>query len=1169
MSYALRTLGTAATFFPNLKRATGWNSAGFTVLFVPDTNLATADGADQTGTGKFYLYQSSDANRSSWSIGVTTTPTQAGMTSSKQFIGSMTMTEDNDVYLAYLGTDNSLRMLFWNWNGTTYDAATSSTVVAANAVTDRYRAIDISVNRDVANASPAIIVYESSASAGPGAYVRVYVRNSDGTTWRKAYETQIMTTQFVRAGSEDVSVSWGASGTNSNVGHLAIYFTNTNTAADNGDTLRELSYNVSTGTDGSATVVRTWVSDLSKNVASGSRRGWLYQHTYENTEDDVWVFGGIVGSGSPYYTSMRLRHTTSTYVQNKTTNVPSEVTARKFGIVTTSRPSWATQTSTYEDNRLVFAYVGAGVAYYANTMRAVVFRYDDTDSANDTVVSIDYNARILDNNYSIGDGPLAIYGGINKRNTGTFEYTFLAMYGAAGSTVSTTPLVATRYARAIIEDTFPAPSIVQPALASVAKDRPDFQVQSLPSGLYQFGRGKLQIQAALDAGYSTDLRQLEETDADFRVYQSVNGLSASYYFITYTPSVADQFHTQTWYWRARIKDDLGGYSAWAESLFVITHPPAALPTGPSDSASIVYASGDVTFTWSFSDHEPTDGQTAYQIVLTRTDTNATVTDTGKVSSSVTSATITISSALRDIPLAYQITVWDTDDSPGAASNPVRFTVSDPPVVVITSPADGATVTTGVPTISWTFTANGRTQSYYRIVVTNTDLSPDEDIADTGWIAGSDTSYTFPAQILQNSTNYKVLVYVRDSVGLQANSESNLLGNSGFERTASGWTATSCTIARSTAHVHDGSYALEMTPSAACNIVSVTYPATVSHQYTAYAWVYSGSGWTSVTVSINWRTSGDADISTSTTTVAVAGATWTLIAVTATAPATTAGARVKIAMTGSPTASDKLYVDDVVLAHTSVDFSTTWTPPTAGDIALTSDVYKVTISWTNVNLDSDFVSWRVYRKYNKAASTALDVDDTANTWVMIYETSDVASSYQYRDYFAPMGKLISYIVVQVVDRFGSVIESNIPTPATVTMSGDRYYFVPAVPIGSIASFEASNVTADSFTREIETETLHVIGRGRQVQIGDDLGYDGSYTIALRNPDTARSDREFIELLCAGTGGGVFVRSPFGDVLFVNFSSPQFDRMAGVGQSDLGDLTVPYVQVFEEVTITRTV
>lgn len=1169
MSISVRQLGTTALFAPQIKRAIGRHTDGRTLVFVPDTNRSDSNGADLTGVAKFYIYASTDSTRTAYTTAVTDTPATAPCSSTKKFVGSMAVNSDNDVFIAFQGTDNSLRLVSYNWNGTTYDAGVDQTIVAANAVTDRYRAIDIDVANS-ATGNPAVIVYEAEASSGVGSYTRVYVRLNDGTTWRKAYEVHVHIGNTIKVGSEDVSVSWGSDGIVSNVGRLGVYWTAVSTTADVGDIIREIDFNVSTGTDGSSTVIGSWFTEHGKGQASGSRRGWLFKNkTVGGTA--CWVFGGIVGLASPYYVGYKLHHNVFTGIsQNKTVNSPSVAAANQYGAFTGSdRVSYAAQSCNWADGRLQFLYVGPGIVTYSNCMRSVVFRWPDSVEQ-DAVSVIDSKSRVLDNNYFLGDGSLAVYGGQNYLSAGAAEYSALTIYGSGGNTVSASPLALVRTARVIVEDSFAAPTVIQPVFpVVVAKDRVTFQVSSVGPKLYVNAKGKLQLQVATDAGYTTNLQTIEEDDSLFRTYQSSNGLATPYYFIGYELTEAQKLFTSTWFARFRIKDDLGGTSAWAESSFNVAHPPAALPRTPASGSIVLFTSGDVSFSWNFSDTEPVDNQTAYQIILTRLDTAAVVTDTGKVSSSVTGAVLTIAAALKNVALSYQIKLWDSDDNPGAFSDAVQFTVAEPPQVVITSPLDGGSVNTGLPTITWNFISTGLTQTHYRVVITNTDASPDEDVADTGWLSGSETSYTFLSQVLENSTNYQVLVYVRNSLGLSASAISNLIGNSSFEATVSGWTASSCTLATSSLFAHDGVKSLRITPSAACNIQSVSYPAVVAHEYRASAWVYSVAGWTNITVTLDWRDSVDASISTVVTTVAVPAATWTQIVATGIAPALTTQARVKIAMTNSPTGTDLLYVDDVQLYHTSTDFSTTWTPPLAGNIVLTSDKYKATISWTNANQDVDFVAWRVYRKYNVAASDDLDVDNTRNTWVLLYETTDVLTAYEYRDYFLPMNKLVSYIVVQLVDRFGSLIESNLPSAATVTLTADRYYFVPAVPIGAIASFEAGNVTSDSFRREVEQATLHIVGRGRQIQIGDDLGYDGELTLKLRNPATARSDREFIELLSRSDNAAIYIRSPFGDVLYVSFGSVSFDRMAGVGQGDLGDLTVPYVEVFKEVVITRTV
>lgn len=1169
MSVHLRNLGTTAQFLPQIKRAVERHIDGRSVILVPDTSRSGSNGEDTGGVGKFFLYTSTDSSRTAWQYEQTHVPlTVDAMSSTKKFVGSMCLNSDGDIFIAYQGVDNSLKFVSFNWTSV-WGLGSTQTVVAANAVTDRFRSIDISC-ADSSTGNPAIIVYESLASSGVGAYARVYIRLNDGTTWRKAYETQLQTSGTILIGSEDVSVSYGADGVVSNVARLAIYYTQTSTTIDSGDTIREIDFNVSTGTDGSATTIITWATAFNQNVAAGSRKAWLFKNKVVGGTA-CWVIGGFVGLSSPFMYGQKLHHNTvSPTFFNKTSSAPSQITTGKFAVFTaTDRASYSAVSASFADQRLLMSFAGVGAANNSNALRCALFRWDDTVEG-DTCTSIDLVSRVLDNNYTVLDGSLAVYGGSNRPSVGNFEYTEAAWYGAGGDSVSATVGVLARYARAITEDTLPAPTVTLPSAGStVTSGTPTFKIFSPAITFWPSSHGKVELQFASDSGFTTALASVAEADSSYRVYESTNGGAASaQYYINVTIPQASRRTTGTWYVRARILDDFGGSSAYSAGVqFIVSHPPAALPSGVS---TVDYQAGDMVFNWGFSDPDPVDTQTAYQIILVRTDTGATVTDTGKITSTVTAASINVSSSLRDIPLSWKVRLWDGDNNPGAYSNALIFTLSDPPVVVITAPTLAQVLTSPAPTVTWTFSAGGRAQTHYRVVIVNTATSV--TVADTGWVASAVTSYSFQAPVLALTGSYSVSVSVRDSAGLSTTSETTLIGNGTFENaTTSGWTATNCTLAASTTQKHAGAYSLRMTPAggSAPSARTSSYRATAGHDYTAAGWFWSAAGWTSATITIDWRDVSDASISTTTTTVALGASSWTQLVKTATAPVGTTQARVIVALTGTPTAGDLLYVDDVTLSHVPLTFTTSITAPNNGDTGVVSDKFKATISWTNANQDSGFTAWRLYRRYNKKSNADLDVDNTRNTWVLIYETTTVTTSYQYRDYTAPMNKSVDYAITQVADRGGQVVESALPSPLTTTLPGDRYFFVPAVPIGSIASFEASNVTNDSFLAEIEQETLHVIGRGRQVQVGDDLGYDGSLTIKLRSPTTARSDREFIELLAKSVNGACYIRSPFGDVLYVRFGPPSFDRMAGVGVSDLGDLTVPYVEVYTDAPITRTV
>lgn len=1192
MSTHLRNIGTAATLLPRMKRAqirVGTEvDAPRTVALVPDANRPSSGGDDQTGASKLYLYISNDIgeteadDRSSWSLGATLTTTVTALSATQSFLGAMTAVDnlsgDNcNIYIAYQGSDSSLWMMTvpFDLDTGTFGTPTDEQVVAGSAVTNRYRAIDISARRSSTDeGTPAIAVYEADASTGEGAHIRVYVRNDDGTTWRQAYSTAIMTTEFIRDGSEDVAIDWRTGLPGSPLWYLGLYYTNTRTSDDQGDTLVELSYNYNTGTDGSASVVITWATGLNANSAPGSRRGWIFRdHTY-----DAWYFGGIVGLAAPFYTAIKLRHNNAVYYVNRTQNLPSSVLSRKYGIVSPgSTQTGASRACVYTDHRMVFGFVGTGVGAAGTAFRSIVFRFDTDDLTDDVAVAVDEVSRVLDAGYV--NTPLALYGGPGHPTEFLADqindYTWVFMYGASGDTVGTTQL---RRAAIGIEDKYDIPNLVLPANSVVSKAVPDFHSSITPPNPYPNAKARLQYQV-VEGEFST----FATVDVgDFVDFTSLTGQIVPQYFTdTNCPALETN---DGWAWQGRVATDLGNFSFYSQrSYFSVLHQPAVLTVAPSQNQFVEYKGGNLIIRWTFTDTEPTDAQTSYQIVLTRLDTGATVTDTGKVASSSTAVSISVASTLVGVPLSYRVTTWDMDDVASTPSDPVKFTLNAAPVVYITSPASGGVLSSSSPVVQWVFSApSGRAQSYYRVIIQNIDESPYVLIADSGWVAGVAAAHAFTTEVLSQATNYRVVVYVRDSLGISAHSEINLVPNPSFELNVSSWTATNCTLAQSSRRAYDetgaaaldmqtapGSYSGLITPAGGSNPVleSTSFAILEGESYTGYFYGYSVAGWNNAQVTINWRDTNDASVSSHSTSVSIPAGAWTRVQHTATAPGGAAYARILVTQTNTPATSDLLYIDNVHMQHSPVTFTATWTPPVDGDISLTHDQFKVTLGWTDANIDPDFLAWRVYRKYNKYSSDLLDIEDTANTWVMIHETTDVDTTYEYRDYFAPLNKQVQYIVVQVVDRSGSQVESTISAPVSVTILGDRYYFVPAVPIGSIASFEAHGVTADGFSREIERETLHVIGRGRQVQVGDDLGYAGSFTIHLRNPDTARSDREFVELLCAKGTGKVYVRSPFGDVVLVNFGNPTFNRMAGVGAGDLGDLTLPYVEIYDEVPIRR--
>ncbi len=1166
MGVELRALGTTATYAPVMKRAAHRLSGGRSVMVVPDTNRSDANGDDVTGTAKIHIYVSTDSTRSAFALDESYTPAVAPSSSTKAFVGSSTTRENDNLYVVYQGTDNSLRLITFTWGGSSYGAGSEQTIIAANAVTNRFRSVDIDALPT--NSALGVMVYEASASSGQGAYVRAYVRLTDDTTWIKAWESQVFTTQFLRDGAADVSIAWDKAGATASVGKLALYYTQTHTTGDSGDAVREISFNVASGTANSATLLGSWLTNFNSSIASSTRRGFLF-----GEGSGKYVFGSCIGSTTPVFKALRLRAGTYTGLVVNQTSVPIQAHYRL--LVWRENNSSTAVSADYCDGRLVFGYSGLGLVASNYQMKNLVFIFSESDLTNLSAF-VDTDARVADGGYALDQGVLGVYGGGSKYNySGFYALNFMGIYGSSGNDVSASPSVYRRRARSITEDTFSAPVLVAP-INNPGVDTPVLRAEFQNESNYSNLRGKMHWQFATDSGFTTDVVNVIQADSTYYSYSTTDGTTRPTRIITQTwPSDVDQLFGEFWNVRVRVVDDLGGFSDWSVAWdFTLSHPPTALPTAPADNAVSMYTTGDTFFAWQFSDTESTDSQTAYQVVVVRTDTGATVHDTGKVSSSVNGVWIDLAGTLRGLPLQWQVSLWDEDDNQGAFSNARLFTVMDNPSINITSPSNGDTLASPIPTVVWTFSAdNGRTQRAYRVQIFDINPDPPESVADSGWIISADSSHVFLANVLENLGNYRIVVDVQDNTGLYASVSDNIIANQDFDADVRGWTAGGGTVAHTTAFIHSGTGALLLDPTGGADADATAdyVPVIVGLDYEATAWIYMPGGYAGdIDFSIiKYDSAGSVTGTSTNTTTGITAGTWTLLECSAGVVGGDAYAAIRVRIVGTPLTSDLLYLDEVTLTQEAVEVDTSWTPPALGDTVLTQDEFRVYINWTDANLDVDFVSWRVYRRYMVAADAAIDFDSTASTWVLIDETTDNSAAVEYQDFMMPLNKSIDYVVVQVVDRFGSLIESDIDDFETIVTAGDRYYFVPATPIGAVASFEASSVNADNFVREVEQEKLHVIQRGRQIQVGDDLGYEGSLTIRLRSVLTSRRDREFFEYLSTADAPNTYIKSPFGDVFLTKIGVISTVRVPGVGTTDMVDLTVPYSQAFEDVVVTRTV
>lgn len=134
----------------------------------------------------------------------------------------------------------------------------------------------------------------------------------------------------------------------------------------------------------------------------------------------------------------------------------------------------------------------------------------------------------------------------------------------------------------------------------------------------------------------------------------------------------------------------------------------------------------------------------------------------------------------------------------------------------------------------------------------------------------------------------------------------------FETDVSDWTATGGTFVRSTAQSHEGVASGLYTPdgvTATSKVeVGVHQPAVVGVRYRSSAWVRCAVS-RNVVITLDWYTAANAFISSSPATIAVTANTWTRIDMGAAAPATTGLFGMSVQMTGTPAASNTLFVDE--------------------------------------------------------------------------------------------------------------------------------------------------------------------------------------------------------------------------------------------------------------------
>lgn len=240
---------------------------------------------------------------------------------------------------------------------------------------------------------------------------------------------------------------------------------------------------------------------------------------------------------------------------------------------------------------------------------------------------------------------------------------------------------------------------------------------------------------------------------------------------------------------------------------------------------------------------------------------------------------------------------------------------------------------------------------------------------------------------------------------------------------------------------------------------------------------------------------------------------------------------------------------ITVATTSTVTSTYEEPevvPFQVDTSTYEDNGYVRLTWQAV-ADTAFVAWRVYRR---------KVGDQA--WTRLAEIPEMTVT-EYHDWLVPAMETYDYYVVQVVLRYDTPVESVVGSPVRVQLGVGGYWFIDQV--SSDNNVHVFSVSDETYTDMNEQAEYTVVGRGRHVDEGESIGVSGSMTAKLRDDrfGTARQKKQDIEAL-RKRKIPVYFRNPFGDIKLIALGDIGVTRIAGVGQAEFVDLSIPYLEVF---------
>lgn len=731
----------------NAKRNVLYAANGNVLVVVYDPNEATASG-DDTGVGKFYLYESSD--RITFNLRATFTPTiqpQKGtLNDSPGYYITADLFSDNSVGIAWLGNNGTLKYRKITYS--TWAVSAEETIVAAVGGTAVQLEIDMSIN-----AQGAVLVANVYSTTTNGSYYqwRLFIRTT-AAAWGQCGATTVVhpSNQLIPL-THDVSVTW-IGGAAASARTFALSYSSATSNNDFGT--RIWVGKISETTVGAITGLTQVGGSLQTDLITTAgafyvwqpRRSWLFKDELANSV----TVGIITTAPKIVMTMLRFTYDGTTIVTTipATDRIP-KADPQSVGV------------ATYGPGAINFLVITWWATYNGAYTSNYVFRVDSGGFSTDVKKHF-WDGKTSKSNENVygGTGVNAGLAGNTKHDSGILNRISNVNYfvqhewaGAQSSTLTGSPS--------------------SPVSGSQTDDPTPLLAAKSWLFYWPSSRVRMRWQFARDSSFTTSPFVYDSAVWGLASNEGSAGVGGA---DTIQDTLPDALALAggTWYFREALVDEFGNVMPYSTTRTLIElHIPSAFNPEPAGSDVIVYpSSGNVTFTWQFSDPWDQDHQTAYQIICERNDTGATVFDTGKTTGTGQQHVQNISGTLAEVVLRWRVRVWDVDDNVSPYTDNELFTLAVPPTVAVNAPTEGQVVASATPAIQFTpDTAGGRTIYRYRVRVTQ-GLTL---LHDSSWVYGSWADLTLmtynPGQAilkLTNSQAYTVQVIVEDSFGLQGN-----------------------------------------------------------------------------------------------------------------------------------------------------------------------------------------------------------------------------------------------------------------------------------------------------------------------------------------------------------------------------------------------------------------